>query len=57
VHIAFRWAEGQNSQLPALAADLVERRVGVIVAAGGGPSINAARRERPFDCDTFREAQ
>src|SRR6516225_4649630 len=43
VHIAFRWAEGQNNRLPALAADLVERRVGVIVAAGGGPSINAAK--------------
>ena len=24
VHIAFRWAEGQNNRLPALAADLVE---------------------------------
>jgi putative tryptophan/tyrosine transport system substrate-binding protein len=43
VHIAFRWAEGQNNRLLALAADLVERRVSVIVAAGGGPSINAAK--------------
>ena len=47
VHIAFRWAEGQNNRLPALAADLVERRVGVIVAAGGGPSINAAKAATP----------
>ena len=47
VHIAFRWAEGQNNRLSALAADLVERRVGVIVAAGGGPSINAAKAATP----------
>jgi putative tryptophan/tyrosine transport system substrate-binding protein len=35
--------KGQNARLPSLAADLVEKRVGVIVAAGGGPSINAAK--------------
>jgi len=43
VHIAFRWAEGQNNRLPALAADLVTRRPAVIVATGGGPSVLAAK--------------
>jgi putative tryptophan/tyrosine transport system substrate-binding protein len=43
LHIAFRWADGQNDRLPALAADLVERRVVVIAAVGGGPSIMAAK--------------
>ena len=40
---AFRWAEGQNHRLPALAADLVASRVAVIAAVGGGPSIMAAK--------------
>ncbi len=35
VAIEYRWAEGQVDRLPALAAELVRRRVGVLVTAGG----------------------
>jgi putative tryptophan/tyrosine transport system substrate-binding protein len=42
-HIAFRWAEGDNKRLPALAADLVAQRVSVLVTTGGGPSALAAK--------------
>jgi putative ABC transport system substrate-binding protein len=43
VAIEFRWAEGRYDRLAALAADLVSRRVAVIVTGGGFPSPLAAK--------------
>jgi putative ABC transport system substrate-binding protein len=42
VVIDFRWARGRYELLPALAKELVDRHVAVIVATGGDPSAKAA---------------
>jgi putative ABC transport system substrate-binding protein len=41
--IEYRYADNQVHRLPALAADLVGRRVAVIAATGGGASVQAAK--------------
>ena len=43
VAIEYRWAEDQYDRLPALAAELVRRRVAVIVTNGGSASAFAAK--------------
>lgn len=43
VEIEYRWAEGHNERLPALAADLVRQRVTVLVVLGGTASGLAAK--------------
>jgi putative ABC transport system substrate-binding protein len=43
IAIDYRWAGGQYDKLPALAAELVNRRVSVIAATGGIPSARSAK--------------
>jgi len=43
VSIEYRWAEGSYDRLPALAANLVGRKVDLIVTSGGTPAALAAK--------------
>src|SRR5580765_7085945 len=47
VTIEYRWAKGDNSRLPALAAELVNRKVTVLVAPGSIASAIAAKKATP----------
>jgi len=44
VTIEYRWAEGDYDRLPALAADLVARKVAAIATMGGIPTLVAAKK-------------
>ena len=44
VAIEYRWANGDNARLPSLAAELVQRRVDVLVAPGSVPAGLAAKK-------------
>jgi hypothetical protein len=46
IAIEYRWAEGQYDRLPALAADLVGRKVDLIAASGGDLAARAARHHQ-----------
>src|SRR5262249_27236550 len=41
VEVEYRFADNQLDRLPALAADLVGRRVALIIASGNAPSLAA----------------
>lgn len=47
VIIEFRWANGENARLPALATELVNRGVSIIVAGGGTPAAMVAKAATP----------
>src|SRR6476646_7007239 len=44
VKIEYRWAENRYAQLPAMAADLISRKVDAIVTSGGSVAALAAKK-------------
>ena len=57
VTIEYRWAESQIDRLPELAAELVRRRVSVIVTSGGIPAHFAAKAATTTTPIVFLSAQ
>ena len=55
VAIEFRWAEGQYNRLPALAKELANRPVAVIVAPGGAEIALAAKSATTNNPDRLRD--
>ena len=47
ITIEYRWARGDYGRLPAFAAELVQRRVNVLVGTGGDASARAAKAATP----------
>jgi putative ABC transport system substrate-binding protein len=45
--IEYRWADGQYDRLSSLAAELVDRKVNLIVTGGGPPAALAAKKATP----------
>jgi putative tryptophan/tyrosine transport system substrate-binding protein len=43
IAVDYRWADGRYERLPAMAADLISRRVALLVSTGGHPPLLAAK--------------